>query len=92
MGWNDVRGMSEATRAILTAPEVIAIDQDPGGRQGRRIGGDAHGEVWARELGWPADALVAVRDLWLRQDLGAFAWGFETTVEPHDVVFLRVKR
>ena len=43
-------------------------------------------------LGWAADARVAVRDLWIRQDLGTFTGGFEQTVEPHDVVMLRVAR
>ena len=119
MAGNDLRDMSDETRAILTAPEVIAIDQDPRGKQGRRLGRDSDGEVWIRELeepdaravllfargdaparlridwtdlGWPADATVAVRDLWLRRELGAFVGGFEATVEPHDVALLRVAR
>ena len=119
MAGNDVRAMTEATRAILTAPEVIAIDQDPRGRQGRRISNDARGEVWVRELddpdavavlffargdraapleiawtelGWAADTAATVRDLWLRRDLGAYAGGFGTTVDPHDVVLVRVAR
>jgi alpha-galactosidase len=36
---NDVRTMSEATRAILTNREVIAVDQDPMGVQGRALVG-----------------------------------------------------
>jgi alpha-galactosidase len=47
---NDLRSMSDATRAILTAPEVIAIDQDPLGRQGRRVARSGTTEAWAREL------------------------------------------
>ena len=50
MAGNDVRAMSAATRAILTAPEVIAIDQDPLGRQARRVRNDGGSEVWSREL------------------------------------------
>jgi alpha-galactosidase len=50
MAGNDVRAMSEETRAILTAPEVIAIDQDPLGRQGRRVRQENGVEVWVREL------------------------------------------
>jgi alpha-galactosidase len=50
MAGNDLRDMSAATRAILTAPEVIAIDQDPLGRQARRIRSGDTGEVWLREL------------------------------------------
>ena len=50
MAGNDLRSMSSETRAILTAPEVIAVDQDPLGRQGRRVQKEAATEVWAREL------------------------------------------
>jgi alpha-galactosidase len=34
---NDLRSMSAATRAILTNREVIAVDQDPLGRQGHAV-------------------------------------------------------
>jgi len=34
---NDLRNMSASTLEILTAPEVIAVDQDPLGKQGRRV-------------------------------------------------------
>jgi alpha-galactosidase len=47
---NDVRGMDAQTRAILLAPEIIAIDQDPLGRQARRVWKDGTREIWAREL------------------------------------------
>jgi alpha-galactosidase len=57
MAGNDVRAMREPIRRILTAPEVIAVDQDPLGRQGRRIACDGGAEVWAREL---ADGSCAV--------------------------------
>jgi len=50
MAGNDLREMSDATRAILTAPEVIAIDQDRLGRQGRRVARSGTTEAWAREL------------------------------------------
>jgi alpha-galactosidase len=50
MAGNDLRAMSDATRALLTAPEVIAIDQDRLGRQGRRVRHTATSEVWARPL------------------------------------------
>ncbi len=45
---NDIRKMSPAIREILTNPEVIAVDQDALGRQGRAVGKD--GEIWLREL------------------------------------------
>jgi alpha-galactosidase len=50
MAGNDVRAMSPVTRAILTAPEVIAVDQDPLGKQGRRVLRTESSEAWVREL------------------------------------------
>jgi len=50
MAGNDIRAMSDATREILTAPEIIAIDQDPLGVQGRRVRRFGDAEVWARPL------------------------------------------
>jgi len=58
MAGNDVRTMNDATRAILTATEVIAVDQDRLGRQGRRVRQDHDVEVWARELDGGARAAV----------------------------------
>jgi alpha-galactosidase len=54
---NDLRSMSPATRETLTNPEVIAIDQDPLGRQGKPAWKSAETEVWARPL---QDAAYAV--------------------------------
>jgi alpha-galactosidase len=47
---NDLRSMNAETRAILTNKEVIAIDQDKLGRQGRRIAKEGDGETWSRPL------------------------------------------
>jgi alpha-galactosidase len=48
---NDLRTSSPEALEILTHPEVIAIDQDPLGKQGRRITSSPTGtEVWARPL------------------------------------------
>jgi alpha-galactosidase len=58
MAGNDVRAMSDATRAILTAPEVIAVDQDALGRQGHRVNRERDVEVWVRELEDGARAIV----------------------------------
>jgi len=54
----DVTNMSPATLAILTAPEVIAVNQDPLGIQGRRVQrrNATQTEVWAGPL---ADHSVA---------------------------------
>ncbi len=50
MAGNDIRTMSPATREILTNHEVLAVNQDPLGRQGRRVTKRGDLEVWAREL------------------------------------------
>jgi alpha-galactosidase len=47
---NDLRDMSPAISAILTNKEVIAVDQDAEGRQGRRLWNSGDQEIWAREL------------------------------------------
>jgi alpha-galactosidase len=46
--WNDP--MSKETLELLTNPEVISIDQDPLGRQARRVAQSGRLEVWARPL------------------------------------------
>lgn len=48
---NDIRNITRPTLAILTHPEVIAIDQDSAGVQGRRIRKEGDFEVWAKPLG-----------------------------------------
>jgi alpha-galactosidase len=50
MAGNDLRSMSAATREILTNKEVIAIDQDPMGKEGTRVRKDGDLEVWAKQL------------------------------------------
>ncbi|HEV8244373.1 MAG TPA: glycoside hydrolase family 27 protein, partial [Polyangiaceae bacterium] len=45
---NDVRSMSDASKAILTAPEIIAVDQDPLGKQGTRVLQNGELEVWSK--------------------------------------------
>jgi alpha-galactosidase len=47
---NDLRSMSETTKAILTNAEVIAVDQDPEGKQGKRVFKEGDLEVWSRPL------------------------------------------
>ncbi|ASG23283.1 glycoside hydrolase family 27 protein [Nitrospirillum viridazoti] len=47
---NDLTSMSPATKAILTNAEVIAVDQDALGAQGRRVAKQGDVEVWARPL------------------------------------------
>lgn len=47
---NDLRTMSPATLAILTNPEVIAIDQDPLGVEGFVYATNANVEIWFKPL------------------------------------------
>lgn len=54
---NDLSKMSPADLVILTNKEVIAVDQDPKGVQGRRVAEEGPLEVWAKPL---ADGSYAV--------------------------------
>jgi alpha-galactosidase len=47
---NDLRDMKPEIHDILTNKEVIAVDQDPLGSEGKRIVKDGDLEVWARPL------------------------------------------
>jgi len=50
MAGNDLRNMSDETREILTNAEVIAVDQDSLGIQGRKVRDDGDFEVWSKPL------------------------------------------
>jgi alpha-galactosidase len=47
---NDLRSMTPAIHEILTNREVIAVDQDESGKQGRRMAKSGEQEIWARPL------------------------------------------
>lgn len=47
---NDLTEMSPASASILINKEVIAVDQDKEGKQGRRISKAGDQEIWARPL------------------------------------------
>jgi len=53
----DLRKVSAASLAILSNPEVIAVDQDPAGIQGRRISEEGPLDIWMKPL---ADGSKAV--------------------------------
>jgi len=59
---NDLPNMKPEVKAILTNKDVIAIDQDPLGKQGHRAYADGEVEVWTRDLqgGDKAIAIVNV--------------------------------
>jgi len=54
---NDLSKMTPETLAILTNPEVIAVDQDPLGAQSHRVAQEGPLEVWVKPL---ADGSKAV--------------------------------
>jgi alpha-galactosidase len=47
---NDISNMTADTKEILLNKEVIAIDQDPLGQQGRRVKTTGDLEVWSKQL------------------------------------------
>jgi alpha-galactosidase len=47
---NDLSKMTPETLALLTNPEVIAVDQDPLGIQGHRVAQEGQLEVWVKPL------------------------------------------
>jgi alpha-galactosidase len=55
---NDISAMDDDTRAILLNREVIAVDQDPLGVQGRRVWRDGSRELWVKPLAGGARALL----------------------------------
>lgn len=90
---NDLRSMSEATRAILTNREVIAVDQDPLGVQGWRYRVEEEIEVWFRPLAGGDWAMVILnRGRGSRQV--EFDWAEERVRDDltgHDAAFASVR-
>jgi alpha-galactosidase len=58
MAGNDLRSMPAEIKEILTNREVIAVDQDPLGLQGRRVKREGDREVWAKQLADGGRAVV----------------------------------
>jgi alpha-galactosidase len=54
---NDLRSMTPAIHDILTNKEVIAVDQDKAGKQGRRRWRSGDQEVWVRSLAGGSQAV-----------------------------------
>ena len=82
MAGNDLRTMSKETAEILTAREVIAVDQDPLGMQGRKVRDNGPQEVWMKPLADGSRAVILfnrgseagpVRVAW--EDIGLFPAG-----------------
>ncbi len=47
---NDLLHMTETTREILTNKEVIAVDQDPAGKEGYKIADEGDQEIWVKPM------------------------------------------
>jgi alpha-galactosidase len=47
---NDIRSITDDVLGIITTKEVIAVNQDPLGRQGQKVHDDGDLEVWCKEL------------------------------------------
>ena len=47
---NDLAKMSATTKAILTNTDVIAVNQDPLGKQGTLVATSGSNQVWAKKL------------------------------------------
>ena len=73
---NDVRSMSEVTKAILLNKEVIAVDQDPLGKQATPVKVGANLERWMKPM---ADGSVAVGVVNLGPDAA------QASVDAHDL-------
>jgi alpha-galactosidase len=58
MAGNDLRSMSPETLEILANHDVIAVDQDPLGVQGRRVRDDGAHEVWMKPLADGSRAVI----------------------------------
>lgn len=94
MAGNDLRQMSEQTRAILTNQEAIAINQDSLGIQGFKCFQKDRWEVWAKPLkngelalcflNRTQETITAVYDWndikWIKDDQLGFSYGFVQNV------------
>jgi alpha-galactosidase len=58
MAGNDIRNMTPEIRDILLNREVIAVNQDPLGKQGRKIRDDGELEVWSKPLQGESRAVI----------------------------------
>jgi alpha-galactosidase len=77
---NDLQHVSPEILAILTNREVIAIDQDPAGKQGTRAFQSGDYEVWTRDLADGSKA-VGIFNRGVAEATASFKWadaGFAT--------------
>jgi len=84
---NDLSTMTPETVALLTNREVIAVDQDPAGKQGDRVTAEGPIEVWARQLsdGSKAVGIFNRHDSPLKAHVDFHAMGFSDNVKARDL-------
>jgi len=70
---NDIRSLKPEIHDILTNKEVIAVNQDPRGRQGRKVRDDGDFEVWSKELTDGCRAVLLFNRSKVKADI-AFSW------------------
>ena len=70
---NDLRDMKPEIHDILTNKEVIAVDQDPLGSEGRRVVKDGDVEVWAKQMQDGSRAVVLLNRAVTEKEIG-FSW------------------
>ena len=70
---NDVREMDQPTKDILLNRELIAVNQDWGGKQGHRVRDDGETEVWAKPMSDGSVAVVLFNRSGADQDIRAGA-------------------
>jgi alpha-galactosidase len=82
MAGNDLQAMKPEIKETLTNHEVIAVDQDPLGMQGRRVRDSGAYEVWMKPLADGSRAVILfnrgsvdapIAALW--EDIGLFTGG-----------------
>jgi alpha-galactosidase len=67
---NDLRDMKPEIHDILTNKEVIAVNQDPLGSEGRRVLKDGDLEVWARQMQDGSRAVVLLNRATTEKEIG----------------------
>ncbi len=84
---NDLSKMTPETLSILGNKGVIAIDQDPAGKQGDRVKQEGPLEIWERPLanGAKAVGLFNLSDLPANMELKTADLGLKGKVAMHDV-------
>ncbi|MFW5761443.1 MAG: glycoside hydrolase family 27 protein [Cyclobacteriaceae bacterium] len=70
---NDVRNMSNEVLNIITNKEVIAVNQDVLGKQGKKVRDDGDLEVWSKELHDGSRAVVLFNRSETIEEIG-FEW------------------